>query len=264
MGRYLAFFSLILYLGPVIRFRKHRFFYFFFIMLTSSPIFYLIRVLIGQSTIATIPILTLILLYSYPLINIKIKIVLSFPVIISFFHLIDFTLISFIAVEVIYLYLCIDLIYRIYNEVKGRHRFFLFELALVYEFFMEGFKIFIYYYNIKAFTDYYVVLTLLSDISPILITYVGPYLIFKTKTFQLDKHNVASNVNSLTNRELEVLKDLANGLTSKAIAEKLFISLRTVESHRSAIKQKLNCRNKAEIIKIYQESLKDHFSQTTL
>ena len=80
----------------------------------------------------------------------------------------------------------------------------------------------------------------------------------------MDKHNVASNINSLTNRELEVLKDLANGLTSKAIAEKLFISLRTVESHRSAIKQKLNCRNKAEIIKIYQESLKDHFSQTTL
>lgn len=53
----------------------------------------------------------------------------------------------------------------------------------------------------------------------------------------------------LTKRELEVLKDISDGLKSQEIAEKLFISERTVEAHRGNIMKKLEAKNMAELIK---------------
>ncbi|MEQ9465928.1 MAG: response regulator transcription factor [Ekhidna sp.] len=53
----------------------------------------------------------------------------------------------------------------------------------------------------------------------------------------------------LTKREIEVLNDISDGLKSQEIAEKLFISERTVEAHRGNIMKKLNAKNMAELIK---------------
>lgn len=53
----------------------------------------------------------------------------------------------------------------------------------------------------------------------------------------------------LTKRELEVLSDISDGLKSQEIAEKLFISERTVEAHRGNIMKKLQAKNMAELIK---------------
>ncbi|RLD78291.1 MAG: DNA-binding response regulator [Bacteroidetes bacterium] len=54
---------------------------------------------------------------------------------------------------------------------------------------------------------------------------------------------------SLTNRELEVIKLISEGLSYKEIAEKLFISVRTVETHRNNILEKLNLNNNIELVK---------------
>lgn len=53
----------------------------------------------------------------------------------------------------------------------------------------------------------------------------------------------------LTKREIEVLNDISDGLKSQEIAEKLFISERTVEAHRGNIMKKLKAKNMAELIK---------------
>ncbi|HEY8401578.1 MAG TPA: response regulator transcription factor, partial [Cytophagaceae bacterium] len=50
----------------------------------------------------------------------------------------------------------------------------------------------------------------------------------------------------LTPRELEVLREVANGLSNKLIADKFQISSRTVESHRVNIMKKLEVHNTAE------------------
>ena|SRR5690554_5939582 len=53
-----------------------------------------------------------------------------------------------------------------------------------------------------------------------------------------------------TPREREVLELIANGFTSQEIADKLFISLNTVETHRRNLINKFQARNMAEMIRI--------------
>ena len=54
---------------------------------------------------------------------------------------------------------------------------------------------------------------------------------------------------SLTVREREVLKLIAEGVKNKEIADLLFISVRTVEHHRANIMRKLNIKKTANLIK---------------
>jgi two-component system response regulator NreC len=55
--------------------------------------------------------------------------------------------------------------------------------------------------------------------------------------------------NELTAREKEVLKLIGEGRTSREIGEMLFISLNTVERHRTAIMDKLGMHNKGQLIR---------------
>lgn len=55
--------------------------------------------------------------------------------------------------------------------------------------------------------------------------------------------------NDLTKREYEVLELVASGKTNKEIGELLFISIKTVETHKTHILDKLNLRNTGELIK---------------
>ncbi len=51
----------------------------------------------------------------------------------------------------------------------------------------------------------------------------------------------------LTPREREILRCLAKGYTNREIAEKLYLSVRTIESHRAHIQDKLNVKGRAAL-----------------
>lgn len=53
----------------------------------------------------------------------------------------------------------------------------------------------------------------------------------------------------LTDREKEILKFVAEGLSNKEIGEELFISHRTVDTHRTNLMKKLNIHNVAGLIR---------------
>ncbi len=53
----------------------------------------------------------------------------------------------------------------------------------------------------------------------------------------------------LTKRELEILGLIANGLTNKQIADQLFLSFRTVNTHRTNIMQKLDIHDTAGLVR---------------
>jgi DNA-binding NarL/FixJ family response regulator len=66
------------------------------------------------------------------------------------------------------------------------------------------------------------------------------------------KDNIISDelLETITQREMEILQLIAQGLTSHDIAEKLFISKNTVETHRKNLLTKLNVKNTAGLLQI--------------
>lgn len=58
----------------------------------------------------------------------------------------------------------------------------------------------------------------------------------------------------LSEREVEILGLIANGLTNAEIAERLYVSIRTVETHRAHIYQKLDVRTRAELVRIARDT----------
>ncbi len=54
---------------------------------------------------------------------------------------------------------------------------------------------------------------------------------------------------TLTTREVEIVALIASGLSSKEIATKLFISVKTVETHRANIMDKLGVKNLPELVR---------------
>lgn len=58
-----------------------------------------------------------------------------------------------------------------------------------------------------------------------------------------------SSFDTLTDREREILTLVAEGYTNREIAETLFISVKTVETHKANIMEKLNLHKRAELVK---------------
>ncbi len=78
-----------------------------------------------------------------------------------------------------------------------------------------------------------------------------PLTRIKSKIIQyaINKNYKYHDFSALTVREHEILKLLAEGLTYKKIGEKLFISPRTVETHKNNILKKLGLRTLKEMVK---------------
>jgi DNA-binding NarL/FixJ family response regulator len=59
---------------------------------------------------------------------------------------------------------------------------------------------------------------------------------------------VSSDEDALSEREIEILVEVCRGLSNQEIADKLFISKRTVDKHRANILEKTGCKNTANLV----------------
>ena len=104
---------------------------------------------------------------------------------------------------------------------------------------------------------------LLKDVSPqILINAIETvnngeqFLNENLKKQLLSSLTGQENKQIITRREKEILKLILEENTNQDIANKLFLSLRTVENHRNNLLQKLNVKNTAGLVKVaLQEGL---------
>ena len=76
-------------------------------------------------------------------------------------------------------------------------------------------------------------------------------------TNQLLVEKEDNKLSKLTEREIEIIKLIKNGSTNKEIAETLFLSPRTVETHRARILKKLGLKNSLTLVKYFNESFLD-------
>jgi len=81
----------------------------------------------------------------------------------------------------------------------------------------------------------------------------------KTDNKKPDKGNnsdwIGENKQALSERQLEVIRLLAKGLTYQEIGERLFISERTIKYHMEQIKKRLGLKTQAQIIAYARENI---------
>jgi two-component system, NarL family, response regulator NreC len=77
--------------------------------------------------------------------------------------------------------------------------------------------------------------------------YVHPELGARLVTAEAEEKRRAEE-DPLSDREREVLRLLARGYTNQEIAQQLFISVRTAETHRAHVMQKLRLESRAELV----------------
>jgi DNA-binding NarL/FixJ family response regulator len=102
---------------------------------------------------------------------------------------------------------------------------------------------------------------LLKDSPATEIVHAIEAVLFENRTFfsagiaarMIQSRALQTPVERLTPREFEILDALADGLSSKQIAERYGLSVRTVETHRLNLKRKLEIEGQAELIKFAVE-----------
>lgn len=81
-------------------------------------------------------------------------------------------------------------------------------------------------------------------------------VVMKGKTYLSEDTSVALQQSAsmpvpvITRRELEVLALIAEGLTNNEIAERIYVSVTTVETHRKNLLLKFGAKNVAELVKL--------------
>jgi Response regulator containing a CheY-like receiver domain and an HTH DNA-binding domain len=74
-------------------------------------------------------------------------------------------------------------------------------------------------------------------------------VIFKKYSSNVTKKKQKEPEVKLTSREIEIVKLISEGMTSHQMADKLFISPRTVETHRANLMKKVGVKNSIELVK---------------
>jgi len=76
------------------------------------------------------------------------------------------------------------------------------------------------------------------------LTAVGPFEIDAARQAQL----------GITPRELEILQQIAAGLSNKEIADKLFVSENTVKTHTASVFEKLSAKRRTQAVQLAKEA----------
>jgi DNA-binding NarL/FixJ family response regulator len=83
------------------------------------------------------------------------------------------------------------------------------------------------------------------------MVYVSPLLASDLANLyvQSQRQEEAEFVERLTRREIEIIKLIAEGKSSKEMAKIMFLSFRTIQNHRSKIMKKLNIKKNTDLVK---------------
>lgn len=68
-------------------------------------------------------------------------------------------------------------------------------------------------------------------------------------SLKADELSQNADINNLSSRQIEILKLWGESYTNQEIADRFFISVRTVESHKNHIMQKLNLKSTVDMVK---------------
>lgn len=263
--------GMVIWLTPIFRFRKHEMFYFFYIYAIADPILVIRMFILHNNNIfaSYYIIVALLSIFALPRLNLKYKIgILLGSIIYLLIDIKEFK--QMLLFNLLQTFIIFYLINNIINDVLNKRDIKFYSLVLITYLASNIVTKYYYYKDINLFLKLYNYNLTLNIIQFLLITTFGPNLGFKLNLRWIDKllpknkvviySNGINNLTiddlkkyGLTDREIEILKLISRGYTSKEIAEKLYLSKKTIDYYRGNIRAKLNLSKKSEIIRFLKE-----------
>jgi DNA-binding CsgD family transcriptional regulator len=260
----------------VYRFYNNHFFYHFFILCTVNPIYFILSQIFDITYIEYISLPTLLLIWSFPLLEIYHKSLISVPIILlSLILNNEKLLITLLVLEISFTVIIIEYISFLHASIKKSRTINLSMIIFCLEWVLNAIITFLYLdrYELLLRYSYYlpvlyiIILTFLGIVGPRKIAHL-PTSSFKYNTKKIQNQNDIKTrlfipnqpkaLHDLNERETEILKLIGIGMTSKEIAERLFLSKKTIDYYRSNIHRKLGKFSRTEISKLFEEQTHDY------
>lgn len=263
--------SMITWYLPVLKFRKDKYFLYFLMNSLVDPFYVLLKRIFHIQLYNYLPIVLLVEICFFPIKDIKIKAVSLVALAALIMNLGENTLLEQMVSQIISSLMIYSVAEEIYYSIKTDSSFNAFLLVLISYFLRNSILIYFYYNHTVFLITHYTIFLLPVVIMPVFIAYFGPdkkiyvpFLVNKSTHISKSKiHNetgnkygILSQRHGLTKMEIKVLYEFSNGLKSKEIAEKLFITQKAIYFHCGNIKSKLNFKTTNQIIKFAFENQK--------
>lgn len=247
---------LVINFGAFFRFRKTKYVYFFYVVSLIDPFYIIINSIFHiNNTVIYYSFANFCYYAAFPLFENKIKIILFVPTIISLFYYLSNPLLTMMNVIVIQSAMIIFLLGSIRLMIITHEKTEIFKLLLIVSLFLNIVRSYFYYNSLNYLIQYFNEITIIDFVVTVLIIVVGPnYFLRVPKTH---KPKEKDSTNNLSDREIKIIEMISNGFTSKEIAEKLFLSKKTIDYYRSNIRAKLNVTKKSELINFYNTNLEN-------
>lgn len=254
--RILVFILLVSSIGPLIRFYKNKFFYYFFLSAIVNPIVYFVTSILGYTNRGCDIYIfaNLLMIYALPDLKYKYKLGLTlFLLIYSIIARSDVT--NLIVIIFIMIFTLIYFINFSVNDIKKKREIILFLVpliilyltAIIFAYFCYADPI-ITVSTINYKLSLYIIINILIAIwGPNKTLSVEKYFPFPQLRFDKEFSENDLIILGLSAREIDVYKFLIRDYSNIEIAEKMFVDKRTIESHLKNIKDKLGFKSMSEL-----------------
>ncbi|MBI3123738.1 MAG: hypothetical protein HYZ10_04980 [Ignavibacteriales bacterium] len=255
---------------PQLKFRGTKYFHYFIVLALLDPFFLLLHFAFNITSFHYMPIATAILLFALPVKDRKYVLLAIVSIILVLPHISEYNFLAPLTTVIISALIINYFFEQILFDYKSSHAIPLFLPVLILCTVVDSIKISLYYSNLPFLTEYYIWFLVFGFISTLLLFYFGAGKKLQLKALHVHENDLKEEKNDdlgplenlhiykidkndpfyeLTNAELRVLELLGEGCKSTEIAERLFISKKTVYFHCGKLKEKLNINSSRSLTK---------------
>ncbi len=264
LWKFLIAVSLISWYLPVISFRGNKkYFPYFVVNSLVDPIYIVLLYTFNLGMYNFIPLALLCEAMTFPGIDSKIRTVSSAALLLMAVTVGKDGYLELVICESVLSLMIYYLLKDAFLETKRETTFRVFHLLLLIYFLRNSLMCYLYYMHQPVLINYYTVFLIIIIILPLLIAYFGPekkisiskkiaeslpFISAVKSDISILEMTNKKNGHGLTEREYEIYCLTLEGKTSREISKQLFISKKTVENHRTIIRQKLYVPKNADFV----------------
>lgn len=248
---------LILNFVTYLRFRKTKFNYFFFVVSLIDPLHIIVNSIFHfNNAVIYFSYVSFCYFVVFPLFENKIKIILLLSTAVSLLYYSAHPLLTMMNVIIIQSAMIIFLFSSVRLTIQTKDKIEIFKLVLIASLLLNIIRAYFYYNELNMFMLYFDKITAADFLITALITLAGPAY-YKIKIPSADRFKTSKQ--DLNPTEIQIIGLITKGFTSHEIADKLFVSKKTVDFYRSSIKTKLNVSKKSDLVTYYNTNIYQNY-----